>query len=313
MGSLVSGAIGLIGAEKAEDQSYAAGNELKALGREASGLAGFKPFGITGSALGTPQFTYDSSGKLTGGSYGAAPQLTALQNQLLGGLSGYNPQALGQTASALTPASQQLFSLGKQYLGQTPQELEQNYVKSQLGLLQPGFEQAAANLRNSQYQTGRSGLGTGGTVSGYGVGTPGLAQTNPDQAAFANAYARAVADITARAPQAAREQLAFGADLFGTGSNLLGKQSTVQTAGYAPIQAALQTSQATEALLSSPFAQSLNLANLQSTAGANQGRLLTGPVTAGINTQLEGQQALTNAQYGFYGDLAGAALGSFGF
>jgi hypothetical protein len=236
-----------------------------------------------------------------------------LQNQNVGGLSGYNPQALGQIASALTPASQQLFSLGQQYLGQTPQELEQNYVNSQLGLLQPGFEQAAANLRNNQYQTGRSGLGTGGTVSGYGVGTPGLAQTNPDQAAFANAYARAVADITARAPQASREQLAFGANLFGTGGDLLGKQSAVQTAGYAPLQAALQTTQGTEALLTSPFAQSVNLGNLQATAGSNQGRLLTEPVTAGINTQLQGQQALTNAKYGFFGDVAGAALSSFGF
>lgn len=313
MGNIVSGALGLMGAEKAEDQSYAAGNELKALGREASALAAFKPYGITGSALGTPGFTYDEAGKLTGASYGMSPQLTSLQNQLLGGLSGYSPQALGQTASALTPASQQLFSLGQQYLGQTPQDIEQNYVKSQLGLLQPQFEQASANLRNQQFVTGRGGLATGGTVAGYGVGQPGLAQTNPEQAALANAYAKAVAEITARAPQESRQQLAFGADLFGTGGNLLGKQSTVQTAGYAPIQAALQTSGAVEKLGMSPYQQALQLGELQSTAGFNQGRLLTGPVTAGINTQLEGQQALTNAQYGFYGDVAGAALSSFGF
>ena len=307
MGNIVSGAIGLMGAEKAEDQSYAAGNELKALGREASALAAFKPFGITGSALGTPQFTYDESGRLTGASYGASPQLAALQTQLLGGLSGYNPQALGQTAAALTPAAQQLFQAGQGYLSESPEAARQRYISQQQALLAPQNEQALASIRNKLFQTGRSGLATGGTAAG------GMQATNPEMAAYYNALAQQQAQLAAGAEQAAQQQQTFGAGLFGTGAQLLGQQSAAQTAGYAPIQAALQTSQGTEALLSTPLKQALDLASLQAQAGANQGKLLIGPTTQGIETQLQGQQALTNAEYGFFGDLAGSALGSFGF
>lgn len=305
MGNIVSGAIGLMGAEKAEDQSYAAGNELKALGREASALAAFKPFGITGSALGTPTFTYDESGKLTGAGYGANPQLAALQNQLLGGLSTYNPQALGQTAAALTPAAQSLFSAGQGYLSESPEAAKQRYISQQQALLAPQQEQALANVRNKLFQSGRTGLATGGTAAG------GLQATNPEMAAYYNALAQQQAQLAAGAEQAAQQQQAFGSSLLSQGAGLLGQQSAAQTAGYAPIQAALQTAQGTEGLLSMPLQQALNLASLQSQAGANQGKLLIGPSTAGINTQLEGQQALTNAQYGFFGDLAGSALGAF--
>lgn len=313
MGSIVSGALGLMGASKAEDQSYAAGNELKALGERGSAMAQFKPFGVTGSPVAAPTFQYDSSGNIIGANYGFAPQITSQLQGLLGNIGSYDTTAYNQLASQMPGAASSLFNLGSQYLGQSPQEVQQNYVKSQLGLLQPEFEQASANLRNRQFQTGRGGLATGGTKAGYGVGAPGLAQTNPEQAALANAYAKAVANVTANAPSEAQKQITFGAGLFDTGAGIAANAPKLQSASYLPLSTAIQTAGNLQSFGMSPYTSSIGLGENISAGGARQAGLLQSPYTTGINTQLKGQQALTSAEYGFYGDLASSALGAFGF
>ena len=236
--------------------------------RDAAALAqqqaGFTPVGTT-TAFGSSNFAFDPrTGKLTS--------------------AGYTPTA--QVAGQV----QNLFGLGAQALPTTtdPQAIAQQYIAQQQGLLAPGREQALASLQNKQYQTGTTGLATGGTMAGYAPGQTGLMQTNPQLAAYYNSLAQQDAQLAANAPTYAQSLLD---KQIATGTNLFGAVNTLQ--GYAQ----------------QPLTTSADLAKAQSAAGAYAGNLgLTGQTNAAqlaATGMLQGNAAMQ----GTYNQLGQTATG----
>ena len=109
--------------------------------------------------------------------------------------------------------SQALTGLGLRYVGQDPQDVEQQYMRRQMALLAPGREQESANLQNQLFQQGRGGLSVGATSTGMGA-------TTPELQALANARAQQDAILAANAQQAGQQNVAFGSGLLGQGLKL---------------------------------------------------------------------------------------------
>jgi hypothetical protein len=173
---------------------------------------------------------------LIGAGYQVAPDVAAAREGLMGLAGTGIGQAQGAQAqqTGITQAGQGLFNLGQQYVAQTPQAAAQQYITQQQQLLAPGREQTLANLTNQQQQQGRLGLATGGTMSGYTAGAPGLQATNPQMAAYYNAQAQQDAQLAAQAQQAGMQQAQFGQGLMTGGLNLQGQGYGLQTQALAP-------------------------------------------------------------------------------
>ena len=107
-------------------------------------------------------------------------------------------------------------------------------MTQQQQLLAPGREQQLAQLTNQQQQQGRLGLATGGTMSGYTAGAPGLQSTNPQMAAYYNAMAQQDAQLGANAQNYGNQQVQFGQGLMTGGLNLAGQGFGLQTQALAP-------------------------------------------------------------------------------
>lgn len=213
--------------------------------QQAVSQAGFTPVGTT-TAFGQSNFGFDpTTGKLTSAGYTATPEVAAQREKLFG----LGAQALPTTADT--------------------QAIQQQYIAQQQGLLAPGREQQLAQLSNRQFQTGRTGLATGGTMAGYAPGQQGLMQTNPELAAYYNSLAQQDAQLAANAPTYAQNQLNAQ---IATGTGLFGAANTLE--GYAQ----------------QPLALSSALGTAASTAGAKAGYYgLLGNQSA-LQTQLLGQQ-----------------------
>jgi hypothetical protein len=145
----------------------------------------------------------------------------------------------------------------------------QRYISNQQALLNPINEQNLAGLRNRLFQTGRTGLATGGTAAGN------MAATNPELAAYYNALAQQNAQLTAGADQAAQQQQAFGAGLFGSGAGLLGQQTALTAGAYAPLQTQLGLAGSAEQLGQQSLELGSALGGRAATAGAAAGNLLS--------------------------------------
>ena len=202
-GSLISGnATANASRAQADAQRYAADR--------AAEEARFRPVGVSGSRYGTTSSQIDpATGRVTGMSYALTPDMQAYQDrfqrlagqgltdaeqargmfdplrtagqQLFGMGQRYldqpQDQRIGQMATGyLQPSqgSQALTQLGQSYVGQNPQDVEQQYMKRQMALLAPGREQESANLQNQLFQQGRGGLSVGATSTGMGATTPEL-------------------------------------------------------------------------------------------------------------------------------------------
>ena len=271
----------------ADAQRYAADQAAKA--------ARFTPVGIT-TNLGTSTFTMNPDGTIASAGYTLDPRLQGIQNKIYGQAQAYNPEQLGQAAQPLYGGASSLFNLGQQYLATSPQQAAADYMSQQQGLLNPGREQQLAGLRNQQYQTGRTGLATGGTTAG------GLQQTNPELAAYYNSIAQADKTLAAQADAYGQQRAQFGAGLFGTAGGLLGQVPSLTTAGYSPLQTQLGLVGSIEGMGQQPFDLSTALGAKQSTAGAQVGQSL---LTGGIN-------AARTAQAGNQYSFGGAALQGLG-
>ena len=259
----------------ADAQRYAADRAAEA--------ARFTPVGIT-TNLGSSQFAFNEDGTLKSAGYTLDPRLQAIQGNIYGQAGAFNPEAIGQAAQPLMGGASSLFNLGQQYLATSPQQAAADYMAQQQGLLAPGREQQLAGLRNQQFQTGRTGLATGGTVAG------GLQQTNPELAAYYNSIAQSDKTLAAQADQYGQQRTQFGAGLFGTGGGLLGQVPALTTAGYSPLQTQLGLVGSIEGMGQQPFDLSTALGAKQATAGANVGNaLLTGGINA-ARTQQAGNQ-----------------------
>jgi hypothetical protein len=302
---VIGGILGdITGAEETKAAAAAAAEQQ----RLAAQAAAFRPVGMT-SRFGTSQFTRATDPKtgmpyIESASYEAAPELQALQNQLFGAF-GQGLQLGDFTAAQYNPlagAAQSLFGFGAQQLAESPEAARQRYIQGQQAALAPMQEQTLAGIRNRLFQTGRTGLATGGTAAG------GLQATNPEMAAYYNALAQQQAQVSAGADAAIQSQQQNAANLFGQGAGLLGTLTSGQTAAYSPLQNLLGLSGQVDALAQQPYQLGLQLGTAQ-VPGQTAGSGLFSQAAA---TQYGGVQAANAANAQLLAGIiqgAGAAAG----
>jgi len=312
MGGFVSDVVGTItGGNQAEKAANAAAAQQREAAETASYASQFRPVGMT-TRFGTSQFTREIDPRtgmpyVSSAGYTAAPELSALQERLFGQFGGSMAQAeqMGQQYAPLGGAATGLFNLGQQYLAESPEQAAQKYVQSQQGLLAGGREQQLSNIRNRLFQSGRSGLATGGTSTG-------LQATNPEMAAYYNALAQQDAQIAAQGEQAGQQRAMFGAGLFGTGAGLLGTQTQGQVGAYAPLQNLLGLSGNIEQYAQQPYQLGMQLGSAAlpgQTAGAN---MYNQGFQQAAQSQLSGAMQKAAAQGQFMSALIGSASGGMG-
>jgi hypothetical protein len=158
-----------------------------------------------------------------------------------------------------------LFKLGQGYLAEKPETVAENYLKSQMALLQPGRELELANLQTKLRNQGRIGLSV---AQGGNLGA-----TTPELQALYNARAQQEAQLAANAQQYGQQNVLFGAGLLGQGSQAMGQYYGGQQASYAPFTTALGQVTGLEALGQQPFGMSTALGQQVAQAGANVGQL----------------------------------------
>lgn len=312
MGSVVSNVIGSItGANQARDAANQAAASQRDAATTASYASQFRPVGMT-TAFGTSQFTREIDPRtgmpyVSSASYQANPQLAALQNQLMGSYGGLFNQGTTQ-AQAYAPlggAANTLFGLGTQYLATSPEQARADYMASQQAALAPGREKQLASIRNQVFQTGRSGLATGGTSTGMG-------QSNPELQAYYNSLAQQDLGLAAQAEQAAQQRQMFGAGLFGTGAGLLNTQTQGMTNAYSPLQTLLGLSGNVEQMSLQPYTLGLQLGQAAAPGQAAGAQMYNQGFGQAAGTQYAGAQNAANLNASFLSSLIGSAAGGFG-
>ena len=285
---LTTGA-GLLQQQTSREAAQRAQAMIDAETAAAKTAAQFRPIGMT-TRFGTSQFQVDpTTGQITSAGYTLSPEAKAAQDRFVA-LAGQGLTQAEQAQAQFAPlqtGAQSLFSLGNQYLAQSPQEVAQNYLNQQMALLQPGRELELANLQNKLQQQGRAGLSVAQGGS-YGA-------TTPELQALYNARAMQEAQLAAQAQQAGQQQVQFGAGLLGTGAQTMGNYYAGQQAAYAPYTTALNQIQGLETAAQQPFTMGAALGQQAATAGANVGRL--GLAGAGQSVELATGQAATNNPY----------------
>jgi hypothetical protein len=281
--SIVGGVIQGNAAKSAANTSAAA--QLKSA-RMAADAARFRPVGVT-TRYGGSDFQFDAQGNLVRAGYNVSPELQAYQNQLQGLTEQQLQQGLmaPQQYAPLQGAAGGLFNLGQQYLSQSPQEAAQKYIEQQQNLLAPSRERQYAQLQNQLFQTGRGGLSVGGTGL-RPSGAQGLGASNPELEAYYNALAQQDAQLAAQAQAAGQQQTAFGAGLFGTGSQLLGQYQAGQVGALSPFQTSLGLGGTIEQMGQQGLQIGSELGGRTANAGANVGQsLLRGGLSAAQTAQ----------------------------
>jgi len=288
--ALVLGGANIVGGMMAGDSARSAANTSAQAQLESARIAAeaakFRPVGIT-TRYGSSNFQTDAQGNLIGAGYEVSPELKAYQDQLQTLTAQQLQQGLGapQQYAPLTGAAGGLFSLGQQYLAQSPEQAAQQYMEQQQNLLAPSRERQYAQLQNQLFQTGRGGLSVGATGA-RPSGAQGLGASNPELEAYYNALAQQDAALAAQATQAGQQQTAFGAGLFGTGANLLGSYQQGQVGALSPFQTSLGLGGTIEQMGQSPLQISAELAGRTANAGANVGQsLLRGGLSAAQTAQ----------------------------
>jgi hypothetical protein len=289
----ISAVLGFIGASEQASATEAAANTSAAAQLEAARLAAeaarFRPVGIT-TRYGSSNFQMSPEGYLTGAGYEVSPELKAYQDRLARLTGGALTQAeqAQQQYQPLSQAAGGLFGLGQQYLAQSPQDVAAKYMQQQQDLLAPSRERQMAQLQNQLYQQGRGGLSVGATGM-RPSGAAGLGATTPEMEAYYNAMAQQDAQLAAQAQEAGQRNVAFGAGLFGTGSQLLGQYQAGQVGALNPFTTYLGAGSTIESLGQQPLDIGAQLGGRAATAGANVGQsLLQGGIGA-ARTQQAGQ------------------------
>jgi hypothetical protein len=221
--------------------------------------ARFRPVGVT-TRFGSSQFQTDPSGRVSGASYELSPELKAYQDRFraLSGSALSQAEMAGQQYAPLTGAASNLYSLGEQYLAESPEQVAAKYMSRQQDLLAPSRERQMAQLQNQLFNTGRSGLSVGATGLRPGGGL-GLSASNPEMEAYYNALAQQDLQLANQAQTAGQEQLKFGAGLFGVGSNLLDQYQTGQVGALRPFEAYFGQEKAIEGLGQQPLDIGINI------------------------------------------------------
>lgn len=315
MGKLVETVANVFtGADNTRAAGEAAAAQQSAAARAASAAAQFRPVGMT-TRFGSSTFTRETDPAtgmpyVSSAGYTASPEIAALQDKLFSQMGAFDTSRLNQAINPLYTGAEQsfgtggtLFGLGQQYLAQSPEQARQEYISTQQAALAPGREQQLAQLRNQVFQTGRSGLATGGTSTG-------MMAANPEMAAYYNSIAQQDLSLAAQAEQAAQQRQAFGAGLttqgaglFNAGGSLLGQVPTLQTAAYSPLQTILGLTGTTEQMAQMPYQLGVQLgqaAQPGQTAGA---QMYQGGMNQAAQTQYASTQAANAANAGFWGGL----------
>ena len=268
--SVIQGLLGTAGSYLTSEQAKTAAQtqadaQIRAA-QIAADAARFRPVGVT-TRFGTSSFQTDAQGNVIGAGYTPSAEILGYQNRLstLANQNLADVEGARTAYQPLTGAAQNLFSLGQGYLAPSPEQVAANYISKQTALLAPSRENQLAELRNRQFQTGRSGAATaqGGN----------LMATNPEMAAYFNAIAQQDLVLAAQADQEAQNRIKFGAGLFDTGANLQGRFYSGQTAAYSPFTTAMDTSSGLERLAQQPLDLSTSIGSRVSTANANVGNL----------------------------------------
>jgi hypothetical protein len=305
MGGIVSAVLdpftGASGVRKAGEQAAAQQREA---GVNAANISAFRPVGMT-TRFGTSQFTREVDPRtgvpyISSGGYTAAPELSALQNQLFGRFAPTLAQAeqmAGQYAP-LTGASERLFNLGQQYLATSPEQAAQDYITSQQALLAPSRQAQLSNVRGGLFARGRGGLGVQ-------TGTGG-APTSPELQAYYNALGQQDLQLAAQAQQAGQQRAQFGAGLFGSGAGLLGTQVQGQAGAYAPLQAQLGLSGQVENMAQMPYQLGLQLGSAQQPGQSAGAQSYFGGMMQGAQTQYGSALQAQQMNNQFLSSLIGA-------
>jgi hypothetical protein len=296
MGDLINAGADLLGvgpASKAAGAQQASANTQAAAQIQAAQIAAdaakFRPVGVT-TGFGSSQFTTDANGNVVGAGYTLTPELQAIRNRIMGSAGQYDPTQMQAQAAALGQGANLLLQAGQGYLSASPEQARQNYINQQNALLAPQNEAALANIRNQQFQTGRTGLATGGTVAG------GMQATNPEMAAYYNALANQQAQLAAGANQAAQQQQTFGAGLLGAGGTMLGQQAGLYSTSYAPLQTQLGLAGTIEGLGQGALDLGAALGGRVTAANAASGLLLGQGMTNAAKTTAAAAPLAANAR-----------------
>lgn len=301
----------ITGANDVQDAANAAAAQQRQAAETSAYASAFRPIGMT-TRFGTSQFTREIDPKtgmpyVSSAGYQLSPELSTLQNRLFSQFVPSLAQAESTAAqyAPLGSAASRLMSLGEQYLATSPQQAAQDYMTSQQRLLAGPREQQLASLRNKVFQTGRSGLGVGGTTTGQGA-------ANPEMQAYYNALAQQDLQLAANAEQAGQQRATYGAGLAGTGAGLLGSQIQGQVGALSPLQSLLGLSGNIESMGQLPYNLGMQLGSAAlpgQTAGAqlyNQG------FQSAANTQYQGAAQAASLNSAFLNNLIGSAAGAYG-
>ncbi len=170
----------------------------------AADAARFRPVGLNlySQGLGESRFQTDAQGNVIGAEISSSPQfqnyqqtLARMQEQQLA-----EAERAPQQYAPLQGAAGGLFSLGQQYLAQSPEQVAQQYISRQQDLLAPSRERQYAQVQNQLFNTGRGGLSVGATGLRPSGGM-GLSAANPEMEAYYNALAQLLPDYGINTPQ----------------------------------------------------------------------------------------------------------------
>jgi hypothetical protein len=258
---------GIVGGNAATDAAKTAADAQLQAAKIAADAAKFKPVGIT-TNFGKSQFGYDANGNLTSAGYQLSPQLQAQQNAIMAGTNPLLTQALGaQAATApMGDAAQRMMTLGNGYLASTPQEQAAKWLADQRALLTQGDQSNYAQLQAQLQASGRGGLMTGGGN--------GFAAANPELNAYYNAMQQRDLGLAANATQQGQQYATYGANLVGSGGQMLDSMYSTQSNAYNPYKTALGQASTIEGLGQNALDQGINLGAKGTAATAQSGMLL---------------------------------------
>jgi len=257
----------LFGNKKKKRARKRRAREQKEAARLAAIQTSFRPVGVT-TRFGQSNFQVDKDGQLIGSAgYTLSPELkkqqdrfAALSNQGLA-----QAERAGRDFAPVGRAAQGLFSLGRGYLAESPQQAASRFMAQQQNLLAPSRERMFSQLQNSVFNTGRQGLAVGGTGPRPGGGA-GLGSANPDLEAYYNTIAQQDAELATRSTEGGMDQTRFGAGLFDAGSGLIGRQYAGQVAALGPYEQYLAQMRGLEGLGQQSLEMGLNLGQLRRNA-----------------------------------------------
>lgn len=138
---------------------------------------------------------------------------------------------LKQQYAPMADAGQRSMALGNQYLGTSPQDQAQKYMRDQQALLAAGRNTDMAAMRANLQAQGRGGLAVGGG--------DGMLAANPEMNAYYNSLRQQDLGLAAQATQGGMDYAKFGNQLVGAGGDLYRQMYQNQAAAYDPYKQAM--------------------------------------------------------------------------